>query len=85
MGSQVAHAGTNDIGTGCINPSGTDTWSALRIWTRTSLSAPIAAASWKHGLAIARFIERPDIRVLLCEECHHVHWFAIEDGALRKL
>ena len=45
---------------------------------------PDCSGKLKHGLAIARFIERPDIRVLMCEQCHHVHWFAIEDGALRK-
>jgi hypothetical protein len=46
---------------------------------------PDCGGKLKHGLAIARFIDRPDIRVLLCGQCHHVHWFAIEDGALRKL
>ena len=46
---------------------------------------PDCSGKLKLGLALARFIERPDIRVLLCEGCHHVHWFAIEDGALRKL
>ena len=46
---------------------------------------PDCSGKLKHGLAIARFIDRPDIRVLLCEQCHHVHWFAIEDGALRKM
>ena len=39
----------------------------------------------KPGLAIARFIERPDIRVLVCDQCHHVHWFAVDGGAFRKL
>ena len=46
---------------------------------------PDCSGKLKHGLAIARFIDRPDIRVLMCEQCHHVHWFGIEDGALRKL
>ena len=46
---------------------------------------PDCSSTLKHALAIARFIERPDICVLMCEQCHHVHWFAIEDGALRKL
>ena len=46
---------------------------------------PDCSGKLKHGLAIARFIDRPDIRFLVCQQCHHVHWFAIEDGALRKL
>ena len=46
---------------------------------------PDCSSTLKHALAIARFIERPDICVLMCEQCHHVHWFAIEDGAVRKL
>jgi uncharacterized protein with PIN domain len=46
---------------------------------------PDCGGKLKHGLAIARFIDRPDIRFLVCQQCHHVHWFAIEDGALRKL
>ena len=39
---------------------------------------PDCSGRLKLGLAIARFIDRPDIRVLLCEGCHHVHWFALE-------
>jgi hypothetical protein len=41
--------------------------------------------SGKLGLAIARLIERPDIRALICAQCHRLHWFAIEAGAFRKL
>jgi hypothetical protein len=43
---------------------------------------PDCSGKLKHGLAIARFIDRLDIRLLVCGACHHVHWFRIEDGAL---
>jgi len=46
---------------------------------------PECSGNLKHVLAIARFIDRPDIRVLVCAQCHHVHWFAIKDGVLSKL
>jgi uncharacterized protein with PIN domain len=45
---------------------------------------PDCSGKLKHALAIARFIERPDVRILMCQQCHHVHWFAIEDGGFRK-
>lgn len=46
---------------------------------------PDCSGKLKPALAIGRFIERPDIRILMCEQCRHLHWFAIEGGALRKL
>ena len=46
---------------------------------------PDCGGKLKHGLAIARIIDRPDIRELVCEQCHHVQWVAMEAGALRKL
>ena len=45
---------------------------------------PDCSGKLKHGLAVERFIDRPDIRILMCQQCHHVHWFAIEDGGFRK-
>ena len=75
--------GTNDIGIGCPNPSGT--WWSACVMDPDLPICPDCSGKLKLGLAIARFIERPDIRVLLCEGCHHVHWFALEHGALRKL
>jgi uncharacterized protein with PIN domain len=73
------------VGTACPNPSGTDSLGQRCVMNPELPICPDCSGTLKPGLAIARFIERPDIRVLVCEQCHHVHWFAVEGGALRKL
>ena len=79
-----SQAGTNDVGIDCPNSGASN--SGQRCVMDTDLPiCPDCGGKLKHGLAIARFIDRPDIRVLLCGQCHRVHWFAIQDGALRKL
>ena len=45
---------------------------------------PDCSGTLRDALAVARLIGRPDIRVLLCEQCHQVHWFKVENGVLRK-
>ena len=71
------------VGIACPNPSGIDSWSALSNGPELPI-CPDCSGKLKHALAIARFIERPDVRILMCQQCHHVHWFAIEDGGFRK-
>ena len=46
---------------------------------------PDCYAPLTPALAIARFVERPDIRILKCDQCSRLHWFVLEGGALRKM
>jgi hypothetical protein len=63
--------GTNDIGIDCLNPSGTDWWSACVMDPDLPI-CPDCSGKLKLGLSIARFIERPDIRIRRpCPCCTH--------------
>jgi hypothetical protein len=87
--------GTNDTRIGCPNAPAEPALGqskglksppdAANVMDHPVPICPDCSGKLKPALAIGRFIERPDIRILMCEQCRHLHWFAIEGGALRKL